>query len=312
MKVKTTIIGSFTILFTALCLESKAQVLGGEIGNYLEINSISGKSGNNFFNKHWLVRDDTGNDWLTARLHDGISIDVSFLAPMSNTKTWWERDPYNNIQSWGTGTSSYLTINDGRVGVGTTSPVSRFAVVDPNNGWIMSSRAFAVESGQINGFKFFMGYPNENFKWAGIAAVTESLYSNSTGLVLYAGQTERIRIASGGNVGIGTSDPQAKLAVNGNILAKEVKVKTDISVPDYVFEPDYQKLSLSAIEDYVKANKHLPEVPSAKEINEEGLDLANMNMILLKKVEELTLHVIELQKEVQILKKQEIKNLFQQ
>jgi hypothetical protein len=96
-----------------------------------------------------------------------------------------------------------------------------------------------------------------------------------------------------GNVGIGTTNPKAKLAVEGNILATEIKVKTDISVPDYVFEPDYKMLSLTEIENYVKEHKHLPEIPSANMIRQNGLDLAEMNLSLLKKVEELTLHLIE-------------------
>lgn len=99
-----------------------------------------------------------------------------------------------------------------------------------------------------------------------------------------------------GNVGIGTWNPMAKLAVDGNILAKEIKVKTDITVPDYVFEPDYNLSSLGEIASYVKVNKHLPEIPSAKEISRDGLDLAEMNLLLLKKVEELTLHAIENEK----------------
>ena len=101
-----------------------------------------------------------------------------------------------------------------------------------------------------------------------------------------------------GNVGIGTNNPKAKLAVDGNILAKEIKVKTDISVPDYVFEPDYNLKSLEEIESYVKANKHLPEIPSAKQIQADGLDLAEMNLLLLKKVEEMTLQLIQMNNEM--------------
>lgn len=107
-----------------------------------------------------------------------------------------------------------------------------------------------------------------------------------------------------GNVGIGTNDPQAKLAVNGVILAKEVKVKNDITVPDYVFEPDYNLPSLNEIESYVKENKHLPEIPSAADIKRDGLDLSQMNLLLLKKVEELTLHLIEKDKQIQNLHSQ--------
>ncbi|WP_367331291.1 hypothetical protein [Sphingobacterium multivorum] len=96
-----------------------------------------------------------------------------------------------------------------------------------------------------------------------------------------------------GKVGIGTANPQADLSVNGNILATEIKVKSDISVPDYVFEPDYKLKSLEEIESYVKLNKHLPEIPSAKQIKADGMDLAGMNLLLLKKIEEMTLHLIE-------------------
>lgn len=123
----------------------------------------------------------------------------------------------------------------------------------------------------------------------------------------------RMTFLPGGNVGIGTANPQAKLAVDGNILANEIKIKTDIAVPDYVFEPDYNLKSLDEIEYYVKANKHLPEIPSAKKIQAEGLDLAEMNLLLLKKIEEMTLQMIQLNKtvakqgeEIQTLKEKRI------
>ncbi|MFC3198175.1 hypothetical protein ACFOET_11190 [Parapedobacter deserti] len=129
--------------------------------------------------------------------------------------------------------------------------------------------------------------------------------------------TRYMTMLSDGSVGIGTTNPQARLAVNGNILAKEVKVKTDISVPDYVFEPGYELQALADVEAYVKTHKHLPEIPSAADIQRDGLDLAEMNLLLLKKVEELTLHLIgkerklnELSKRLDLLEADKAKRLI--
>ncbi|WP_369014648.1 hypothetical protein [Flavobacterium anhuiense] len=113
------------------------------------------------------------------------------------------------------------------------------------------------------------------------------------------------------NVGIGTSAPDEKLTVKGKIHTQEVRV--DMAgplVPDYVFADDYKLKSLQEIEDYIKEHKHLPEIPSAKEIQKNGLMLAEMNMALLKKIEEMTLHMIEQNKELSAVKKQlEVQNI---
>ncbi len=142
--------------------------------------------------------------------------------------------------------------------------------------------------------------------------ISELFYIQPEGAQAYDGLM--VKYNRDGNVGIGTWDPMAKLAVDGNILAKEIKVKTDISVPDYVFEPDYELNSLDYIADYVKKNKHLPEIPSAKEIKRDGLDLAEMNLLLLKKVEELTLYAIQQDKEIesQNLKSVEQKKMLEE
>jgi hypothetical protein len=113
-----------------------------------------------------------------------------------------------------------------------------------------------------------------------------------------------LAVQASGNVGIGTVDTKGyKLAVAGKAIAEEVTVKLQAIWPDYVFEPTYDLKPLAEIEAYIKENKHLPEVPSAKEMEANGVQLGEMNMLLLKKVEELTLYVIEQQKQIAELKK---------
>lgn len=108
---------------------------------------------------------------------------------------------------------------------------------------------------------------------------------------------------NGGNIGIGTEAPQSKLDVRGKIIASEVEVKV-LSGADFVFEPDYALKPLCELETFVKKNKHLPEIPSEKQMVEDGLNVNEMQIKLLQKVEELTLYIIEQEKRIKLLENQ--------
>lgn len=106
-----------------------------------------------------------------------------------------------------------------------------------------------------------------------------------------------------GAVGIGTETPRDKLSVNGRIRAQEVKVET-ANWPDYVFHDNYELKSLDSLRTFIAQNGHLPEVPSAKTVESEGVDLGEMNKLLLKKIEELTLYLLQKDKEIVEIKQQ--------
>jgi hypothetical protein len=117
----------------------------------------------------------------------------------------------------------------------------------------------------------------------------------------------RFVVNSNGYVGIGTAAPDAALTVKGNIHTNEVKVDLLGAVaPDYVFEPTYDLKPLAEIETYIKENKHLPEVPSAKEMEKNGVQLGEMNMLLLRKIEELTLYILDQDKEIKEIKERSV------
>ena len=116
-----------------------------------------------------------------------------------------------------------------------------------------------------------------------------------------------------GKIGIGTTTPDELLTVKGKIHTQEVLVDLDGAVaPDYVFEsyfngfsetmPEYKLISLTELEAFLKENKHLPNVPSAATMQCEGISLKEMNLILLQKIEELTLYTLQQQKEIDALK----------
>lgn len=116
-----------------------------------------------------------------------------------------------------------------------------------------------------------------------------------------------------GKIGIGTKNPDELLTVKGTIHTQEVRVDLQGAVaPDYVFEhyfqgksdskPEYVLFSLKDLEQFIEQHHHLPKIPAASEMDEQGMSLKEMNLLLLEKIEELTLYTIQQQKEIDSLK----------
>lgn len=119
-------------------------------------------------------------------------------------------------------------------------------------------------------------------------------------------------VENNGNVGIGTTNPKQKLSVNGSIQAREVKVTTTTTDwPDYVFKAEYSLLSLETLEQQIRQKGHLPGLPSAEEVATTGWRLGQTTTQLLKKVEELTLYILQQHKEMKAMQA-EIQQLKQQ
>lgn len=228
-----------------------------------------------------------------------------------------------------TGATMVMSIANGAVGIGTVNPRAFLDIGgDIANGKISAVLGRLPEGNDIKEGTFLgvRGY-NTNVVDGKSFAIEHSFYGvTNSSINFFRGgnmedgfiafntykNTEQMRIDQYGNVGIGTTKPKAKLSVNGNLWATEIKVATTNPWPDYVFEPAYEKISLTDLEYFIKTNKHLPEIPSAKAVEKEGINLGDMNSKLLKKVEELTLYLIDLKKDNEMLnervKKLENKN----
>lgn len=131
-----------------------------------------------------------------------------------------------------------------------------------------------------------------NFYFDGITNGSRNFYARADGQGYLAN-----------SLAIGTTDDHGyKLAVNGIIRSKEIKVEAG-PWPDYVFKPTYNLPALSELKKFIEKNYHLPDMPSEAEVVKDGISLGEMNMQLLKKVEELTLYLIDIKKENEVLKK---------
>jgi predicted RNA-binding protein with TRAM domain len=142
---------------------------------------------------------------------------------------------------------------------------------------------------------------NQELQFYRSGAVYGYLWSSLEGLHWGKGSSSTgINIDNNGNTGIGTAVTKGyKLAVAGSMVAESVTVKLQSTWPDYVFTKDYQLPSLKETEQYIKDKGHLPGIPSAEEVKTNGVNLGEMNAKLLKKIEELTLILIQLNEKVE-------------
>ena len=132
--------------------------------------------------------------------------------------------------------------------------------------------------------------------------------STARALMFYTNTNTLCATMLDNRLGIGTSNPQYSLDVNGTIRAKEIRVET--TGADFVFADDYQLRPLSEVKAFIAENKHLPEIQSAQEMQENGVSVSELQTRLLQKIEELTLYILqqdetiqELRQEVELLKK---------
>ncbi|WP_199748251.1 hypothetical protein [Pedobacter sp. KBW01] len=226
--------------------------------------------------------------------------------------------------NWRGGNNTALKILPNKnVGIGTANPDNILTVRGDNATVDIQSTA----DGQRPGL--WMRYQNSTSAGSNIYYYTadantyfDNLYSNTAGTNYgsfnFRSRDEQSQLTSrlflngqNGNVGIGTTSPNERLAVNGKIRAKEIKVETT-GWPDYVFEEGYKVGTLGELESYIKANKRLPEMPAAKEIETNGLVLGEVVKLQQKKIEELTLHLIEKDKELRsiVAKQKEMEALL--
>ncbi|WP_158800255.1 hypothetical protein [Pedobacter sp. L105] len=214
---------------------------------------------------------------------------------------------------------SYMTVGEtGNIGIGTVSPRVPLDVAIDLTNQKLGSVFGRLPEGDNQGEGTFLGVrgysTNPNSKgfaiehsFYGIINSSINFFRGGTtddGCIAFNTyhNTEKMRIDVNGNVGIGTSTPKEKLSVNGKIRAQEVMVET-ANWPDFVFESSYHQKSVEGLEAFIQKHKHLPDMPSAEEAETSGISLGEMNKKLLKKVEELTLYMIEQHKEIEALKK---------
>lgn len=197
----------------------------------------------------------------------------------------------NSYQTASTLSTLFTVRNSGNVGIGNTTPGSRLTVQDVAGTLTAGTHtvgAFIRSTGSTSRGVMIGYYADGTNETAGMIRT-----SNNADLLL---------APTGGNVGIGTATTgEYKLAVEGTIGARRVQVK-QTSWADFVFQQDYQLPSLHEVENYINANKHLSGIPSAEEVAKNGIDIGEMNKKLLQKVEELTLYMIEMKKEIEQLK----------
>ncbi len=212
----------------------------------------------------------------------------------------------SGAHSFSHGLERFRVMANGNFGIGTHNPYSKLDV----RGNISITGSQLNQDSYISQLQFINLYTTTTpmaiigvktkKSGSGPYDYTNITFSTSNG---FNTLSEKMRISQEGNVGIGTEDTQGfKLGVNGKIAATEVKVAGYSEWSDFVFEEDYMLPSLREVENHIRRKGHLKDIPSAEEVNTEGFFLGEMDAKLLQKIEELTLYMIQLNKDMEKLK----------
>jgi hypothetical protein len=265
------------ILFPLFVKAQYTQIIGGPTlpgNNYVYVGSLS------------LAADDAGNC-------QKLKVDVFGGSWFSDS---------NGETSFYISNRGGLKVN--QVTVGSSNGINRFNLKAFQNGGNLNFylAPLASDFSSFGVKAFFIGgltLPAQNVTIT-TSATTPSGTDISASLAI-----SPVMITDGsGNMGLNTflPDPAYKLSVNGKMRAKEIRVETGWA--DDVFNSGYPLVSLATVKAYIDQHHHLPEIPSAQEISKNGLQVGEMNKLLMKKVEELTLYLIEMKAEIKELQKQ--------
>ena len=270
------------------------------------------------------------NEWQMATT--GAGADLRWYTTPDGGTTITPRHYFSQNGNMGVGGFSGPGVPLGRldvIGAGTTSSTNTFLLRNSAGDTIMRVR----DDGRMGigyntstyGRTINLGGTGINFYTSNEAAFGGAVFPTDTSIVIWSNSNANNYLVlqpSWGNTGIGTYTPNAKfhlngaqlignnsqriatgyeLSVDGDVIAESFVTQNSTSWPDYVFEDNYHLMPLSDLEKSIRKNKHLPNVPSAADIEKNGINLGQMSSALLEKVEELTLYIIQLEKRLKAL-----------
>lgn len=278
---------SFTLLCFLIAWAAKAQdqTINGSLTigpqhdetGYGKSLNFNGNTDNFWFNRYNIA---TNKSELRLNVSDDlVEHDKFVIGTTSSVNNLWY--PHLTVQA------------NGNVGIGTSSP-----------GLALDIGGLIQISG-INSSSPPEGLSYGLFPYDGVGlGIFTGAHDSNQGMGFWTNfnseKKEVMRISSDGRVGIGTTSPDARLSVAGKIHSQEVKVSVDAGA-DFVFAKNYELLPLQELAEFIKKNNHLPEISPADAMKKKGIELGEMNIKLLQKIEELTLHLINKDREVKQL-----------
>lgn len=270
------------------------------------------------------------NEWQMATT--GAGADLRWYTTTNGGTTITPRHYFSQNGNVGIGGFSGPGVPIGRldvIAVGTTSSNNVFVLRNSVLDTIMrirdDGRMGIGYNGSTYGRTINLGGTGINFYTASEAAFGGAVFPTDTSLVIWSNSNANNYLVlqpSWGNTGVGTYTPNAKFhlngagligsnssriatgyewSVDGEIMCENLVMQNSTSWPDYVFEDNYQLMPISDLEESIRKNKHLPNVPSAADIEKNGIHMAEMSKVYMEKIEELTLYIIQLEKRLKAL-----------